>query len=183
MLLRALPSRRCRSVVPVLEFEDEDADVRSFAADPAAAGMRVDLYLAQALPEISRARVQTADRCGPGQGGWCGAQEQRQAEGRGSDRDRGPAQPGAAARGARGHPARHPVRGQVPGGGEQAGEHDGACRRGGDGRRAQSRHAGECAAVPHGQGLCPTLEARCGPGSCIGWTSRRPARSSWQRTT
>ena len=45
-------------VVPTLEFEDEDADLRSFAADPAAANMRVDMYLAQALPEISRARVQ-----------------------------------------------------------------------------------------------------------------------------
>jgi 23S rRNA pseudouridine1911/1915/1917 synthase len=45
-------------VVPTLEFEDEDADVRSFAAAPEAAGMRIDLYLSQALPEISRARVQ-----------------------------------------------------------------------------------------------------------------------------
>ena len=45
-------------VVPTLEFEDEDADVRSFVADVAAAGMRLDLYLSQALPEISRARVQ-----------------------------------------------------------------------------------------------------------------------------
>jgi 23S rRNA pseudouridine1911/1915/1917 synthase len=47
-------------IVPVLEFEDDadDATVRSFAADPAAAGLRLDQYLAQALPEISRARVQ-----------------------------------------------------------------------------------------------------------------------------
>jgi 23S rRNA pseudouridine1911/1915/1917 synthase len=47
-------------VIPVLEFDD-DADedaVRSFAADPAAAGMRLDAYLAQALPDISRGRVQ-----------------------------------------------------------------------------------------------------------------------------
>jgi 23S rRNA pseudouridine1911/1915/1917 synthase len=47
-------------VIPVLEFDDdgdEDA-VRSFAADPAAAGMRLDAYLAQALPDVSRARVQ-----------------------------------------------------------------------------------------------------------------------------
>ncbi len=47
-------------VVPVLEFEDDgDPDgVRTFAADATAAGMRVDAYLAQAMPDISRARVQ-----------------------------------------------------------------------------------------------------------------------------
>ncbi len=49
-------------VVPVLDFEDDgdvtDATVRTFVADPVAAGMRLDLYLAQALPDISRARVQ-----------------------------------------------------------------------------------------------------------------------------
>ena len=48
-------------VVPVLDL-DEDTEiedgVRSFAADAAAAGMRLDAYLAQAIPEISRARVQ-----------------------------------------------------------------------------------------------------------------------------
>ena len=49
-----LPER----AVPVLaELESEDG-VRSFRADPAAAGMRLDAYLARALPEISRARVQ-----------------------------------------------------------------------------------------------------------------------------
>lgn len=47
-------------VVPVVEFDDDgDADaVRAFVADPSAAGLRVDAYLAQALPDISRARVQ-----------------------------------------------------------------------------------------------------------------------------
>ena len=48
-------------VVPLLDL-DEDTEmedgVRSFAADAAAAGMRLDVYLAQAIPEISRARVQ-----------------------------------------------------------------------------------------------------------------------------
>jgi 23S rRNA pseudouridine1911/1915/1917 synthase len=50
--------------VPVLEFDSEDdgdltdTSVRTFAADPAAAGMRLDAYLAQAIPDISRARVQ-----------------------------------------------------------------------------------------------------------------------------
>jgi 23S rRNA pseudouridine1911/1915/1917 synthase len=53
--------------VPVLDFED-DADtetehdpntaIRSFIADPAAANLRLDQYLAQAIPDISRARVQ-----------------------------------------------------------------------------------------------------------------------------
>ena len=47
--------------VPVLDL-DEDTEledgVRSFVADAAAAGMRLDAYLAQAIPEISRARVQ-----------------------------------------------------------------------------------------------------------------------------
>ncbi len=48
--------------VPVLELEDlEDeagAGIRTFTADPAAANLRLDQYLAQALPDISRARVQ-----------------------------------------------------------------------------------------------------------------------------
>jgi 23S rRNA-/tRNA-specific pseudouridylate synthase len=48
-------------VVPVLDL-DEDTEiedgVRSFMASTAAAGMRLDAYLAQAIPEISRARVQ-----------------------------------------------------------------------------------------------------------------------------
>jgi 23S rRNA pseudouridine1911/1915/1917 synthase len=48
-------------VVPVLDL-DEDTEfedgVRTFVADLSAAGMRLDAYLAQAIPEISRARVQ-----------------------------------------------------------------------------------------------------------------------------
>jgi 23S rRNA pseudouridine1911/1915/1917 synthase len=47
--------------IPVLELED-DADltdgIRHIIADPAAAGLRLDQYLAQAIPDISRARVQ-----------------------------------------------------------------------------------------------------------------------------
>jgi len=49
-------------IIPTLEidFEDaEDADIiRTFPADPAAAGLRIDQYLSQALPDISRARIQ-----------------------------------------------------------------------------------------------------------------------------
>ena len=48
-------------VVPVLDLdlEDDTEDgIRLFTADPAAAGMRLDQYLAQAIPDISRARVQ-----------------------------------------------------------------------------------------------------------------------------
>jgi len=45
--------------VPVLELEDDTEDgIRTFTADPAAANLRLDQYLAQALPDISRARVQ-----------------------------------------------------------------------------------------------------------------------------
>jgi 23S rRNA pseudouridine1911/1915/1917 synthase len=48
--------------VPIIEFdeleEDADAAIRTFTADPAAANLRLDQYLAQALPDISRARVQ-----------------------------------------------------------------------------------------------------------------------------
>ncbi len=51
--------------VPIIDFEDleEDSDanatsIRTFTADPAAANLRLDQYLAQALPDISRARVQ-----------------------------------------------------------------------------------------------------------------------------
>jgi len=48
-------------VVPVLDLDEDTAmedGVRTFVADSAAAGMRLDAYLAQAIPEISRARVQ-----------------------------------------------------------------------------------------------------------------------------
>jgi 23S rRNA pseudouridine1911/1915/1917 synthase len=53
--------------VPVIDLDDikaeleEDTDatsIRTFLADPAAANLRLDQYLAQALPDISRARVQ-----------------------------------------------------------------------------------------------------------------------------
>jgi 23S rRNA pseudouridine1911/1915/1917 synthase len=52
--------------IPVIDFDDleEDTDatnatsIRTFLADPAAANLRLDQYLAQALPDISRARVQ-----------------------------------------------------------------------------------------------------------------------------
>jgi 23S rRNA pseudouridine1911/1915/1917 synthase len=48
--------------VPVIDLEDlEDeaaSGTRTFTADPAAANLRLDQYLAQALPDISRARVQ-----------------------------------------------------------------------------------------------------------------------------
>ena len=47
--------------IPLLELED-DVDlidgIRHIVADPAAAGLRLDQYLAQAIPDISRARVQ-----------------------------------------------------------------------------------------------------------------------------
>ena len=55
--------------VPVIDLEELKADleedtatdatsIRTFLADPAAANLRLDQYLAQALPDISRARVQ-----------------------------------------------------------------------------------------------------------------------------
>jgi 23S rRNA pseudouridine1911/1915/1917 synthase len=55
--------------VPIIDFDEleEDTDatdttnatsIRTFLADPAAANLRLDQYLAQALPDISRARVQ-----------------------------------------------------------------------------------------------------------------------------
>jgi len=47
--------------VPVLDVDfDDDAEdhIHAFAADPAAANLRLDQYLAQAIPDISRARVQ-----------------------------------------------------------------------------------------------------------------------------
>ncbi|HEX4154489.1 MAG TPA: RluA family pseudouridine synthase [Acidobacteriaceae bacterium] len=44
--------------IQVLEDLDVEDGVRSFTAEPAASGMRLDAYLAKALPDISRARVQ-----------------------------------------------------------------------------------------------------------------------------
>ncbi len=43
--------------IQVLEDLEAEDGVRSFSAEAAAAGMRLDAYLAKALPEISRARV------------------------------------------------------------------------------------------------------------------------------
>ncbi|HZY72306.1 MAG TPA: S4 domain-containing protein, partial [Edaphobacter sp.] len=48
-----------RSPVSVLDIEDETEDgVHTFTSDAAAAGLRLDQYLAQAIPDISRGRVQ-----------------------------------------------------------------------------------------------------------------------------
>jgi 23S rRNA pseudouridine1911/1915/1917 synthase len=49
--------------VPIVDLEDldessEEGHIHTFTADPAAANLRLDQYLAQALPDISRARVQ-----------------------------------------------------------------------------------------------------------------------------
>jgi 23S rRNA pseudouridine1911/1915/1917 synthase len=43
--------------IQVLDDLEAEDGVRSFAAETAAAGMRLDAYLAKAIPEISRARV------------------------------------------------------------------------------------------------------------------------------
>ena len=43
--------------IQVLDDLEAEGGVRSFAAEAAAAGMRLDAYLAKAIPEISRARV------------------------------------------------------------------------------------------------------------------------------
>ena len=43
--------------IQVLDDLEAEDGVRSFAAEDAAAGMRLDAYLAKAIPEISRARV------------------------------------------------------------------------------------------------------------------------------
>ncbi|MGA7155241.1 MAG: RluA family pseudouridine synthase [Acidobacteriaceae bacterium] len=57
---RRYPARKViveeREIQVLDDLEAEDG-VRSFAAEAAAAGMRLDAYLAKALPEISRARV------------------------------------------------------------------------------------------------------------------------------
>jgi 23S rRNA pseudouridine1911/1915/1917 synthase len=46
-------------VIPVLELEEEStSSLRSFTAPPEAAGLRLDQYLAQAIADISRSRVQ-----------------------------------------------------------------------------------------------------------------------------
>lgn len=47
-------------VIPTVDLEEEIAEdgVRTFKAAPEAAGLRLDQYLAQAIPDVSRARVQ-----------------------------------------------------------------------------------------------------------------------------
>ncbi|HEY0306862.1 MAG TPA: RluA family pseudouridine synthase [Acidobacteriaceae bacterium] len=46
------------TVIPVIEGDDLEDGIRSFTADSAASGMRLDMYLSKCLPDISRARVQ-----------------------------------------------------------------------------------------------------------------------------
>ncbi len=46
-------------VIPVVELEDDaEEQVHTFTTAPEAAGMRLDQYLAQAISDISRSRVQ-----------------------------------------------------------------------------------------------------------------------------
>ena len=45
-------------IIPLIEEDDSEDGILRFDADAAAAGMRVDQYLAKCLPDISRARVQ-----------------------------------------------------------------------------------------------------------------------------
>lgn len=47
-------------LILTVDFGDQDAEdgIRTFAAAPEAAGLRLDQYLAQAIPDVSRARVQ-----------------------------------------------------------------------------------------------------------------------------
>ncbi len=54
----ALPNAGAALAIPVLDELEAEDGVRSFPADAAAKGKRLDAYLAKALPDISRARVQ-----------------------------------------------------------------------------------------------------------------------------
>jgi 23S rRNA pseudouridine1911/1915/1917 synthase len=46
-------------IIPVLDIDDDAEErIHSFTAAPEAAGLRLDQYLAQAIPDISRSRVQ-----------------------------------------------------------------------------------------------------------------------------
>jgi 23S rRNA pseudouridine1911/1915/1917 synthase len=46
-------------IIPLLEIDDDAEErIHAFTAAPEAVGMRLDQYLAQAIPDISRARVQ-----------------------------------------------------------------------------------------------------------------------------
>lgn len=54
---RSAAEQEQRAIQVLDDLEAEDG-VRSFTAEAAAAGMRIDAYLAKALPDVSRARVQ-----------------------------------------------------------------------------------------------------------------------------
>ena len=76
------------AAVPVLDL-DEDTEledgVRTFVADAAAEGMRLDAYLAQAIPEISRARVQMLIEAGQVRVEGEAAKAKQRLQGRGGD--------------------------------------------------------------------------------------------------
>lgn len=52
------PAREARAIRPLDNLAAENG-VRRFSVEPAAAGLRLDAFLARALPDISRGRVQT----------------------------------------------------------------------------------------------------------------------------
>ena len=87
--------------VPVIDFDDleEDTDaandtsIRTFTADPAAANLRLDQYLAQALPDISRARVQLLIEAGQVRVDGHPPQPKQKAHGGESNEIEGPPQP------------------------------------------------------------------------------------------
>ncbi len=45
-------------IIPILDLEESAGDIRTFTAPPESAGLRIDNYLAQAIPDLSRARIQ-----------------------------------------------------------------------------------------------------------------------------
>ena len=142
--------------------------------------MRLDAYLAQALPDVSRARVQLLIEAG--QVRVDGTAPKGKAKLKGGEKIEIEGQP-------RPEPL-HAVPENIPldviyedsylAGGKQAGGDDGPCRRGLRRGRTQSGNSGQCVALSYGEErprrTIPCRSYRvwaesCGPGSCIAWTS------------
>ena len=178
-------------VVPVIEFEDEEdgeaAGVRSFEADAVAAkGMRLDAYLSQALPDISRARVTLLIEAG--QVKVDGAAGKGKAKLKGGERIEIEGQP-------RPEPL-HAIAEDIP---LDVVFEDkylavvnkpaGMMVHAGAGSSEDERNRGTLvnALLFHlasrvGRMGFPAWVGSCGRGSCIGWISRPPGRLWWRRT-
>ena len=139
--------------------------------------LRLDVFLADRLPHLSRAHIQRLIGTHAVTGQRRARQVQLPDPARRRDHRRHPDRPAPGERPAGRHPAGHRLRRRRPDRHQQAQ---------GPGRPPRARrgdgHAGQRPAGPLRR-TCPASAARCAPASSTGWTRTRPACWSSPRTT